>query len=334
VTHPYASASYAKALDFAGRPLALPEWSGFVMLRSIAATDDAMGVYPRQVLPADADLQGGLARLAVAGLVSLVLVPDPSFSPQRDDLARAFDVCRPFKTHQFIERAKGYAPSRNHRQKIRRAQSRCRVDRAPLAAHLADWRRLYDALSERHGISGVAGFPDAYFEVLARMPIFETFVAILGGAVVSMAIWFEHQGVAYYHLGASSPEGYAIGASYGLHDAAIQHFSGAARIDLGAGAGLIDDPQDGLARFKRGFANAEAQALICGAVLDRQRYEALTRGRQANDFFPAYRAGVQPAGGDDLSNRSAANAMASTSVVTEPFSTRRLTPSVVKPRLS
>jgi hypothetical protein len=326
--HPYASASYVNALDFAGRPLAVPEWSGFVLVRSIAATDeDAMGVYPRQVLPADADLRDGLARLAAVGLVSLVLVPDPSFSPPRDDLSAAFDVCRPFKTHQLIERTEGYAPSRNHRQKIRRAQSRCRVDRGLLAAHLGDWRRLYDALSERHGISGVAGFPDAHFEVLAQTPVFETFVAAVGDAVVSMSIWFEHQGVAYYHLGASSPEGYAVGASYGLHDAAIQHFCGVDRIDLGAGAGLLDDPEDGLARFKRGFANAEAQALICGAVLDRQRYGALTRGRGASDFFPAYRAGVQPPDTDDLSNRSAARVMASTSVATAPLSTRRLTPS-------
>jgi hypothetical protein len=290
VTHPYADAAYAAALAFAGRPLAVPAWESFVLARPIAAGgEDALGLYPRAVIAPGADLAAGLASLAQAGLVSVVLVADPLAAPPPDALAAAFSLCRPFKTHQLIDRAKGYAPTKHHRYEIKRANARCRVERVALAEHLVDWRRLYDGLTERHAIAGMAAFSDSYFQALADWPVFGTFVATVDGEVAAMAIWFEHAGAAYNHLGASSAAGYANGASYALYDAAVAHFSGAAVLDLGAGAGLEDDPEDGLARFKRGFANAEVTAYLCGAVLDEGRYVELTGGRPDAGFFPAYR---------------------------------------------
>jgi hypothetical protein len=104
-----------------------------------------------------------------------------------------------------------------------------------------------------------------------------------------MTIWCEHAGVAVSHLTAANTLGYANGANYALNAAAIAHFGGAAMVDLGGGAGLVDDPDDGLAQFKRGFANAEAVAYLCGAVLDPARYAALAAGGPAPGFFPAYR---------------------------------------------
>ena len=103
-----------------------------------------------------------------------------------------------------------------------------------------------------------------------------------------MTLWFEHAGVVYNHLTASNAAGYANGANFALYAAAIDHFAGAAVMNLGGGAGFEDDPDDGLAAFKRGFANAETRALLCGAVLDAERYAALRAGRQTA-FFPAYR---------------------------------------------
>jgi hypothetical protein len=94
--------------------------------------------------------------------------------------------------------------------------------------------------------------------------------------------------VVYNHLTAADATGYANGASFALYDAAIGHFAGAGVINLGGGAGGGDDPTGGLFAFKQGFANSQATAMLCGAVLDRPRYEALSTGH-GDGFFPAYR---------------------------------------------
>ncbi len=288
MTHPYASHAYAKALAFAGRTVTVDAWRGAVLARPIpGGGEDALGLYPRAVIAPAADLAAGLEALAALDLVSVVLVSDPLAGPAPEALIAAFDVCRPFKTHQLVDRAKGYAPPKHHRYEIRRAKARCRVEQVSLAKVLPTWRTLYGGLVERHSIGGMAAFDDAYFQALAEWPVFETFAAFVGDEIVSMAIWVEYGGVAYNHLGASSAAGYANGAAYALYDAAIGHFQGAEVLDLGAGAGLSDDPDDGLARFKRGFANAQIPAWLCGKVLARERYEAL--GDKNAGFFPAYR---------------------------------------------
>ncbi|MDQ0464619.1 hypothetical protein QO010_002403 [Caulobacter ginsengisoli] len=283
MSHPYASRAYAEALSHIGRAVEVSEWRGFVLERSIAAGGtDAIGPYPLTVLPQDADVSGGLTRLAEHGLVSVVVVPDPL---QGTDLS-AFTIRRPFKTHQLIDGP--FTPSKHHAERIRRGHRRCRVERRALADHLDDWRRLYAGLVERRTVSGAADFPDGYFAMLAAQPAMQAFVAEIGSQVVAMTLWFAWEGVVYNHLTASDAAGYANGASFALYDAAIQHFAGQGVMNLGGGAGHGDDPDDGLAAFKRGFANREVVAQVCGAALDEGRYAALSAGRETG-FFPAYR---------------------------------------------
>jgi len=57
-------------------------------------------------------------------------------------------------------------------------------------------------------------------------------------------------------------------------------------LNLGGGVGR----GDGLERFKRGFANAELPFTTHEVVCDRAAYERLSAGRDAGEFFPAYRA--------------------------------------------
>lgn len=279
----YAIRAYAEGLSHVGQAIEVPEWRGFVLKRSIPAGGaDALGPYPLTVLPADADVAGGLARLRAEALVSVVAVPDPL---QAADLS-AFTVRRPFKTHQLIDGP--FAPSKHHAERIRRGHRRCQVSQKPLAGHLDDWSRLYAGLVERRSVGGAADFPPAYFAMLAAQPEITAFVAEIGSTVVAMTLWFAWQGVIYNHLTASDAAGYANGASFALYDAAIQHFTGQGVMNLGGGAGHADDPADGLAAFKRGFANREVVAEVCGAVLDEGRYAALSGGRETA-FFPAYR---------------------------------------------
>jgi hypothetical protein len=291
--HPYGQASYAAAIAEAeGWELEdVPEWSTAMLLRPIPGDGrDAAGPYPRAPIPRDADLRGGLDRLRRLGLVSAVLVPDPLFAPASEALAAAFPVCRPFKSHFVVDRAAGgYAPSKHHRYEIRRANNRCAIEAVRLGDHLPDWTRLYAGLAERHEIKGPAAFSDGYFGLLASDPTYKTFAASVDGRIVAMAIWFEHEGVAVNHLGASDSTGYAAGASYALYDAAIEHFARCRHIDLGGAAGVSEAADDGLARFKRGFANAEATAFLCGAVLDQGAYARLVQNHPPSNFFPAYR---------------------------------------------
>jgi hypothetical protein len=50
-----------------------------------------------------------------------------------------------------------------------------------------------------------------------------------------------------------------------------------------------DDPRDGLASFKRGFANRSEPFFLCGKVLDADAYASLSAGRAETQYFPAYR---------------------------------------------
>jgi hypothetical protein len=210
-------------------------------------------------------------------------------SPNEDALRTAFEVCRPFKTHLLVERpGTTYAPSKHHRQEIRRAMRRCSVTRVALADSLEDWMTLYGGLIAGRAIAGPAAFSKGYFEALAKDANFVTFVAERDGTAVAMGIWFKYRQVAYNHLAASNTAGYAVGASYALYQSAIDYFCDADVLDLGGAAGVAEDATNGLFRFKRGFSNATMPTWLCGAVLDRAQYDALSAGK-TSEFFPAYR---------------------------------------------
>ena len=113
-------------------------------------------------------------------------------------------------------------------------------------------------------------------------------------------------------LAATRAGGYGAGAIAGVSDSMLHYFLGgtadAAREDspfknvvvamldladelglpLNLGGGIT--PGDGLQRFKRGFANAEAPFFTHEIVCDPAAYSDLAAGHTADGFFPAYRA--------------------------------------------
>ncbi len=290
--HLYGTEAYADGLGVKDGIIDIPEWNTHLLRRSVeqsAGVYDAMGPYPYCPLPADCDLSGGLERLAAAGLVSMVLVPDPLMGPSQDQAAQHFVVCRPFKTHYLVDPKAGtYGPTKHHRDRIRRGHRRCRIEIVALRNHLPQWSDLYAGLVERRDISGVTAFSSAYFEVLAGDRTLVTFAAWMDNSLVGMNLWYPWEGVCSNHLLAVSAEGYANGASYALYDAAISHFSGQV-LNLGGGAG-VGDGAGGLADFKRGFANDQVMSSIYGAVLNQGRYQQLSQTTGSTDYFPAYRA--------------------------------------------
>jgi hypothetical protein len=83
-----------------------------------------------------------------------------------------------------------------------------------------------------------------------------------------------------------------------LYSESLRHFAAGAfgpvnRVDLGAGAGLGETGDDGLAWFKRGWASEALPVYFCGRILDRDRYDAIVAQKKAtvNGYFPAYRRG-------------------------------------------
>lgn len=253
-----------------------------------------MGPYPLTCLGVDSDLEAGLAQLAAAGMVSVTLVTDGLVGPGEDALRRAFPVARPFKSHYVVDPGAGpYAPSRHHRQELRRTgRSGLEVGVVRLSDHLDGWRALYDGLVARHGIRGVQHFGAAAFDALAACPGLVAVAAFLGRELVGCHLWFEYGDMAWSHLAASSAAGYENGAAYAIYDHSIRHFAGRI-VNLGGAAGVGDRPEDdGLARFKSGFANRTIVASLYGAVLDAPAYAQLCaqHGRADSAYFPAYRA--------------------------------------------
>jgi hypothetical protein len=197
---------------------------------------------------------------------------------------------RPYKEHAVIDLT---APSvsAGHRSRIRRvAQAvQVEVDEDP-KGHVDTWEMLYATLRRRHGLIGIKALSHEAFVGQLRVPGCLALRAMSRGTAVSMLLWYEQDEVAYYHLGASSEDGYALSASYALFAASIEVFRarGLRWLDLGANAGT--DPRlDGLARFKRGWTPLTRPTWLCCRIGRPERYDRLVSRRGASSFFPAYR---------------------------------------------
>jgi len=293
IMHPYSTSAYARSLFHVGRVVPVEEWGCNVIARTVpAGGEDIVGCYPIATLSKDADLSGGLERLRAAGFVSATLTLDDFHRPALEALSHAFDVVRPFKTHYVHRGASGnYKPAKDHRYKINRANRRVVAKAIRLVDHLDAWTSLYDALIDMRRMTGVHAFPHASFAMLADMAGVQAIGGFVGEELVSCNLWVIHERRAHSHLVASNELGYTERAAYAVSDASARYFADAEIVNFGGGAGLGDEPGDGLAQFKRGFSNTTARSYICGAILDRRTYEKLTqqRGISGDAYFPAYR---------------------------------------------
>ena len=297
MTHPYASAAYARVFEGVAEPLWVPAWGAYVLVREIAGGGrDALGAYPLAPFAPDADLAAGLTWLKDKGLVSVGLVADPATTPPIAELQAAFGLSVSFKTHYLVDYAQEICFSKHHRAEVKKALRSVTTKVVALADHLPAWRALYATLVERHEIGGLTGFSGDAFERLAQVDGLTAIAAFAEGEVVSMHLWVADQATraGYSLLAASSAEGYRRSAAYAVYDHSIRFFANLTTLNLGGGAGLRSG-EDGLGFFKRGFANAEVQAWFCGAILDEARYSALSGGTTvASTPFPAYRFAKRP----------------------------------------
>jgi hypothetical protein len=296
-TNGYASPAYAQALTDLGQPRALPRSGGWLLERSITGTPyrDAMGCYPLFSCADWARLQSDVDDLT-GEVVSLVLVTDPfgRFDPKM--LGSTFpDLVVPFKEHFIVDlhRPPASLGIAHHRRNVRHALRDLVVeDGVPPAEIGGDWTRLYGQLIARHAIQGVAAFSPASLLRQLNVPGLLAFRARRDTETVGIMLWYVQSEVAYYHLAAYSDAGYRYRASFGLVWRAIERFAdqGVRWLALGAGSGADSSLEDGLTRFKRGWATGTRTAYLCGRVCDRERYAALAAARsEQTAWFPAYR---------------------------------------------
>ena len=289
----YRHRRYAESFFETGTCVELPACAGWVVRRAIPHTafHDAMGCYPLfscgewNAVPRDI--------ASLDGLVSLTLVTDPFADVDSESLSNDFDVVRLFKQHHVTEaaRAADVPTTRHHRRNLRRARRAVEVEECDAAAHLDEFVELYDVLRRRHQISGLSAFSRDAIERQLSVPGIVGFRATVGGALAGIHLWYVDGEVAFAHLGATNPLGYATMASYALYAFAIEILSARVRwLDLGAVPSVDRAGQSqGLDEFKRGFATTTRPVFLCGKIFDRDRYDELAGPHDTRAYFPAYR---------------------------------------------
>jgi tetratricopeptide (TPR) repeat protein len=295
----YLHPDYAQSLSEFGEPLHLPKSGGWLLKRHVEGTHcDAMGTYPLFACHDWKSLKCDFNQLGKS-LVSVVVVTDPFGEYDEAMLRECFgDLVIPFKAHfaNELSHSLDKTLSEHHARNASIGLKQVAVERCESpAAHLEEWVELYSMLIRRHQISGIRAFSRECFAKQLGTPGMECFRALRDRRTVGMILWYLQNGMAYYHLGAYTEEGYDLRASFALFRKALEHFaeSGLKYANLGAGAGLGGAADDGLSRFKRGWSTCARTAYLCGRIFDQQEYDRLARERgvSANDYFPAYRKG-------------------------------------------
>lgn len=296
----YLHPAYAQALGEFGEPVELPSSGGWILKRPIPKTSyfDGMGCYPILACEDWSGLEDDLNRLANQ-LVSLALVTDPFGRYTHKKLLRSFrDLVKPYKEHFVIDLKQPPAQfvASHHQRNARKALQSIKVEICKdLIRFLDEWCSLYDNLVERHGIKGIAKFSRTSFAGQLSVPGMIAFRATAGEKTVGMVLWMLQNDIGYYHLGAYAPEGYKKNASFALFWTLLEYFKelGLNWLSLGAGAGAQENKDDGLTRFKRGWATGTRTTFFCGRILDAGKYQEslLIHKIKPVNYFPAYRAG-------------------------------------------
>jgi hypothetical protein len=295
----YLHSQYAESLSEFGTPRELPRCGGWVLERPIPGFPyrDAMGCYPLFACEDWSQLSSDVEDMS-EDLVTLAVVTDPFGAYDEAFLRRCFsEVVIPFKQHYIVdlEQPLDSFVSSHHRRNALKAGRDVTVEICERPAEVLDiWDRLYATLIERHQIKGITRFSRNSFARQLTVPGMVAFQACYRGECVGMTLWYVQGQVGYYHLGAYSAIGYELHASFALFAYSVDYFAKHLRwLDLGAGAGLGQGNNDGLARFKHGWSTGSRTAYFCGRIFNVDKYTEIVRAKEIckTSYFPAYRQG-------------------------------------------
>lgn len=297
----YLSREYATSLNEFGTVLPLKASGGWLLKRPIENTGyfDGMGIYPLLCCHDWSALPDDLASLN-KDLVSVSMVSDPCGNYTKNELQNYFsDICIPFKTHFITDLKKNIKTivSKHHLRNVKKACSNVsvNVEYEPEQV-LSKWNTLYCHLIQRHNIQGIAKFSETVFNAQFKTPGLTIFSATYEEEIVGMVLFIKTADIVYYHLGAYNAVGYQTKASYAIFWNAIEYFqsNGYSLLNLGGAAGISDNKNDGLSRFKHGWSSHQRLAYFCGKIFDRKAYDALVKkssGIINENYFPLYRSG-------------------------------------------
>jgi hypothetical protein len=233
-------------------------------------------------------------------LTSLSLVADPFGAYDIAYLRTCFDIVLSFKEHFVVDLDQPVDGiiSKSHSATVRKALRKVNVELCyDPSQFLDEWVNLFSFLIKKYKIRGIRAFSPGAFARQLSVPGIVMFRAVSDNVTVGLDLWYVQGQVAYGHLAAYSPLGYKVSASYAVKWYLIHYFVGKVRwIDLGGGAGVRTGREDGLTRFKRGWATGTRPVYFCGRIFDRKKYSELVRvkGVSTSDYFPAYRKGEFP----------------------------------------
>ncbi len=294
----YASKQYAESFTQHGAVQHLPASDSWVIQRHIEDSPykDAIGCYPLFSC-ANWDMLEEDINSFAEDIIAFSLVTDPFSQFDAHQLQALFpDVCKPFKSHFILDLDLDLRKvvRSNHLRNAKKARKTLHITYVDEPATcLQNWITLYDHLIERHEIEGIARFSHYAFAKQFDTPGLHVYQASLGGEIVGMVLFYQMGETVYYHLGAYSPTGYAHRASFGIFWQAIVDFKSrhARWLNLGSGAGLSESEENGLVRFKKGWASDTRTAWFCGKILNQPIYTQLTSqaAQHQSTFFPAYR---------------------------------------------
>lgn len=282
--HPYASLRYAESfLEPEVKVLEVPPWRSHVLVRRPGGRKgvrSATGVYPFASLDPDCDLEGGLAFLKENRIGTVNLLSDALWSPPVERLKAAFGFCRQLK-HTYLLDREGEDTSfrKRHRNRMNNAVRLCEMRVVGLAEHMDEWWQIYDGLAERKRVGDSARLSRENFERIVDLPGLVTFAARAQGELVALSMWLRFRDIVYNHFTASTERGYEVFANYACYARAFDYFHDCRLLCFGPNVGVADSRDDGLAEFKRGFANATWPNYLCSATLFRPELEALDSER-------------------------------------------------------
>ena len=131
-------------------------------------------------------------------------------------------------------------------------------------------------------------FGAEYFELLLSSPRAWLCLALdPAGEPAAGSLATESDGMLHYYLSGTG-DGHLGDSPMKNVVSALVDFAGERGLPLNLGGGIT--PGDRLEEFKRGFANRTEAWRTSEIVCDRTAYERLSAGREAGEFFPAYRA--------------------------------------------
>jgi hypothetical protein len=283
-----------------GTPRFLRGCGGWILERDVPGSSwrDAMGCYPLFLCNDWSRLAVDL-QLIQDELLCLSVVTDPLGDYDERQLRECFiDVFHPFKNHYVVDLKRDFEShvSSHHRRNSRKALKQLVVnDCANPSAFLDDWTALYGTLRERHNLSRISAFSRDSFATQLSVPGLVSFRAVENETIVGMVLWYVQKRKVYYHLGAYSPRGYELLASFALFDYSIRYFAsrGFEWLNLGAEAGIKANQESGLSRFKQGWSTGMLPTYFCGRIFKPQLYRELVESRKLppTTYFPAYRHG-------------------------------------------